>query len=137
MKMFLLTIIISLFSLPAMGQIAVIAHSEVPVDSISKEDLLDYYAGDIREWENEQPIVVFDLKSRLEIREKFFDFLGKSSSRMRSIWLKKLLSGEGDPPDALESEAKVVNVVADTPGSIGFVNLKLINSSVKILMLIE
>jgi ABC-type phosphate transport system substrate-binding protein len=122
---------------PAIGQIAIVAHKSVPVDSISREELLDYYSGEIRLWENKKPITVFDLKPRLDIREKFFEYLGKSSSRMRSIWLKKLLAGEGDPPAALENEIKVINTVSSTPGSIGFVNPKFINNTVKILKLIE
>jgi ABC-type phosphate transport system substrate-binding protein len=137
MKSLIITFFLLVIITPAIGQIAIIAHKNVPVDSISREELLDYYSGEIREWENKKPIIVFDLKPRLDIREKFFEYLGKSSSRMRSIWLKKLLSGEGDPPKALETEAEVVITVSHTPGSIGFVNTKLINSSVKILLLIE
>jgi ABC-type phosphate transport system substrate-binding protein len=137
MKSLIFTLFFFVFTSTALCQIAVIANKNVPVDSVSRGELLDYYSGEIREWTNKKPITVFDLKPRLEIREKFFEYLGKSSSRMRSIWLKKLLSGEGDPPAALENELKVLSTVANTPGSIGFINTKLIDNSVKVLRLIE
>jgi len=137
MRKLFFTLVLCAFFAPAFSQIAVIANKNVPVDSVSKEELLDYYSGEIRQWQNKKPITVFDLKPRLEIREKFFEYLGKSSSRMRSIWLKKFLSGEGDPPAALENELKILSTVASTPGSIGFINTKLINNSVKVLKLIE
>ena len=83
------------------SQVAIIVHPDVPVDSLSKNNLLDLYTGDIREWDNNQPIVTYDLKPKLEVRNEFFRLLGKTSSRMKSIWLKKMLAGEGDPPAAL------------------------------------
>jgi ABC-type phosphate transport system substrate-binding protein len=119
------------------GQVAVIANKTVPVDSVSKTQLLDFYSGDIKEWNNDKPVVVFDLKPRLEIRERFYQYLGKSSSRMRSIWLKKVLSGEGDPPKALESEEVILKIVAKTPGAIGFIDKGKVDSSVKVIAMIK
>ena len=95
---------IILFSRVLSAQVAVIAHKSVPIDQISKKQLLDLYTGDIRQWENRKPVIVFDLKTKGEVKEMFYDFLGKSPSRMKSIWLKKMLSGEGDPPKSLSSE---------------------------------
>ena len=92
---------------------------------------------DIKKWQDDSPVIVFDLKPRLEIREQFYNFIGKSSSRMKSIWLKKMLSGEGDPPQALNSELEILKKVSKTPGSIGYISKDLVNSKVKILAIIE
>ena len=118
------------------SHVAVIAHSKVNADSISKSQLLDYYSGDIREWNNNLSLVVFDLPKQ-EIRNIFLEFIGKSSSRMKSIWLKKMLSGEGDPPKILKNEKDMLETIAKTPGSIGFISSKLVNKTVKVLVLIE
>ncbi|MEE9169692.1 MAG: hypothetical protein V3U73_07985, partial [bacterium] len=88
----------------APAQVSVIAHKSVPLDEIERLQLLDFYTGDIRAWSNGEPVVVFDLKPKGEVKKAFYNFLGKSSSRMKSIWMKKMLSGEGDPPEALVSE---------------------------------
>lgn len=133
----LILIFLSLFLKSGFSQVAIIAHPDVPIDSLSKTRLLDLYTGDIRKWDNNQPVVIFDLKPKLEIRENFFRLLGKTSSRMKSIWLKKMLSGEGDPPAALESEASVLSKIASTPGAIGFVNKNSVNGTVKVLVLKE
>ena len=122
----------------ASAQVAVIAHKDVPADSISKGDLLDYYTGDVQSWDDDLAVVVFDLKARGPVRDAFYDYLGKTSSRMRSIWLKRKLSGEGDPPESFENEAAVLERVASTPGAIGFVQTSSIDSeAVKILVEIE
>ena len=84
------------------GQVAVIANPSVPVDTITNTELLDFYSRDIRLWNNDKPVTIFDLKPKGKIKEIFYAFIGKSTSRMKSIWMKKMLSGEGDPPLALE-----------------------------------
>jgi ABC-type phosphate transport system substrate-binding protein len=119
------------------AQIAVIAHKQVTEDSIDRTRLLDFYTGDIRRWEGGARVVVFDLKEKGETRDVFFEYVGKSSSRMRSIWLKRMLAGEGDPPEALETEADMVTKVAETPGAVGFIHRDRVNDSVKVLVIID
>ena len=121
----------------ALTQVAVIAHKSVPVDTIKKSELMDFYTGDIQKWSDEQFIVVFDLKPKGEVREAFYKFLGKSSSRMKSIWLKKMLSGEGEPPEFMKSEEELLKKVASTPGAIGYVNQAKVSEEVKILLAVN
>ena len=122
----------------ASAQVAVIAHKDVPVDSLSKTDLLDFYTGDVQSWPDDRAVVVFDLKARGPVRDTFYEYLGKTSSRMRSIWLKRKLSGEGNPPESFETEAAVLERVGATPGAIGFVQKANVSGDdVKILVEIE
>lgn len=48
-----------------------------------------------------------------------------------------MLSGEGNPPEALESEDKMLEKVSTTPGSIGFISQTKTNNDVKVLAVIE
>ena len=119
------------------AQVAVIAHKTVPVDSLDNRQLLDYYTGEIQLWQTDEPVVVFDLKNQDKLKESFYEFLGKSISRMKSIWMKRLLSGEGDPPESLKNEEEMLEKIAETPGAIGFVNPSRVDPRVKILALIS
>ena len=121
----------------ATAQVAVIAHSSVPVDTIEKIDLLDFYTGDIRVWQDENPVVVFDLKTKNDVKKSFYRFIGKSTSRMKSIWMKKMLAGESDPPMTMASEAEMLAKVASTPGAIGFISGVLVAENVKTLIIID
>ena len=136
MKTLIAILLIILFK-SGYGQVAIIANPDVPVDSLTKTKLLDLYTGDLTKWKNNQPIIVFDLKPKLEIRNEFFNLLGKTSSRMKSIWLKKMLAGEGDPPRALDSEISILKIIAKTPGAIGFVSKNIVNDTVKQIVLKE
>jgi len=115
------------------AEVVVIAHRESPEQEVSPGRLLDFYTGDIRQWEDGSEVIVFDLKEKGPVREAFFEFIGKSSSRMRTIWLKRMLSGEGDPPEALASEEAMVARVQATPGAIGFVRKAAVTDSVKVI----
>ena len=119
------------------SQVAVIANKSVPVDTIKKSELLDFYTGDIKKWKDEQPVVILDLKPRGDTKKAFYKFLGKSPSRMKSIWLKMMLSGEGDPPLSMRSEDELLKKVASTPGALGFVSQRRATGDVKTLSLIE
>lgn len=137
MKHIIVTILGSILWISfASGQVAVIANKSVPVDEVSSQQLLDFYTGDVKLWENKDPVIVTDLKPEGEVKALFYEYLGKSPSRMKSIWLKKMLSGEGDPPEALKSENEVLQKVSSTPGAIGFVSEASVTDEVKVLVII-
>ena len=119
------------------AQIAVIAHKSVPLDEIRKGQLFDLYSRDINKWPDKEPVIVFDLKPTGEVKKLFYRFLGKSPSRMKSIWLKKMLAGESPPPQALASEEQILEQVAATAGSVGFINASKADARVKVLLLID
>lgn len=101
--------------------VAVVVHVDVPETSLDRADLLDLYLGDVRFWDDGTRVILFDQRRTTEVKESFYDYLGRSISRMKSLWLRRRLAGEGDPPEALASDADVLTQVAETPGAIGFV----------------
>ena len=133
----LLFITILLFIHNTNAQVAVIAYKTAPIRDISSSELLDFYTGDVRYWSNDDPVIVFDLESKGETKKTFYNFLGKSTSRMKSIWMKRMLSGEGDPPEAIQSEEELLQKVAKTKGAVGFISSDKVSEDVKVLAIIE
>ncbi len=133
----LLFIIIIFFIEIANSQVAVIAYKSAPIDEISVSQLVDFYTGDERFWSDEDPVIVFDLEPKGEIKKTFYKYLGKSTSRMKSIWMKRMLSGEGEPPEAIKSEDEMLHRVAITKGSIGFISYTKVSNDVKVLAIID
>ncbi|MEW5875339.1 MAG: hypothetical protein AB1752_09180 [Candidatus Zixiibacteriota bacterium] len=130
-------ILFALYSAPAAAaQVAIIANKSVPVDSVSQSEVLEIYTGELREWKNGSPIVAYDLTAEGTVRDQFYEFIGRKSSRIKSIWMKNLLMGEGSPPESLKTEEDVLGRVAKTPGAIGFVRPEMANDSVKILAVV-
>jgi ABC-type phosphate transport system substrate-binding protein len=117
-------------------QVAIIANRSVPADSLSQREVLDIYSGDVRTWKNGVPVVPFDLSQDGVVRDTFYEYLGKKSSRMKSIWMKNLLMGECQPPRTVDNEIKLLDQVSATPGGIGYLSLQSVNDSVKVLTVI-
>ena len=137
MKIIYSIITILIISSIASAQVAVIANKSIKKDKISKSELLDCYTGDMPKWDDGNKVYVFDLKPKTEIKDIFYKHLGKSPSRMKSIWMKRMLSGDGEPPPALESEEEMLKKVEKTKGSIGFISYDKVNSKIKVLAIIE
>ncbi len=121
----------------AYGQVAVVAHKSVPVKQLSKSELFDIYAGETQLWEGDLPIQVYDLKSQEDTKKMFYRFIGKSISRMKSIWMVNMLSGEGDPPKTVVNEEEMIKLILETPGAIGYLPKALVHDSLNVLLLIE
>ncbi len=137
MKGLLSLITLLLVTAPAFGQVAVVAHASVPADSINKSDLLRMFSGDIEHWEDGSPVVVVDLAEKGAVRDSFYAYLGKTSSRMRSVWLKRKLTGEGELPRSIESQEELIAVISQTVGAIGFVSREFTNGHPEIKVLID
>ena len=135
----LVGILFSIFLLTTegVGAVAVIANKSVPLDKITKDELLEFYTGETRRWSDGETVVVFDLKPKTELKGQFYKLVGKSSSRMKSIWMVNMLSGEGDPPEAMETEEAMLNKVQNTKGAIGFIDQSRVSDAVKVLIIIE
>jgi ABC-type phosphate transport system substrate-binding protein len=119
------------------AEVAVIAHPSVPVEAITRAQLLDLYTGDVKEWDNGEPIILIDLKPKTDVKQTFYDYLGKSASRMKSIWMKNMLTGEGKPPESMGSQQDLLQKVASTPGAIGYVDNNLVTGDVRTLTVIR
>ena len=126
------------YVMTADAQVAIIAHKDVPAESIGRSGLLDFYLFDVLSWpSSELDVVICDLRLKGDVKDEFYEYLGKSSSRVKSIWLKRKLAGEGDPPEFFETEEELLQYVADTPGAIGFVHLSKVSDRVKVLFRIS
>jgi ABC-type phosphate transport system substrate-binding protein len=119
------------------ADVAIIAHPSVQADSLDKRLLNSVYRCEVRSWEDGTKIKVWDLGERGETKETFYDYIGIRPSRMKSLWMKQLLTGEGDPPNEAETQDDMLKKVMNTPGSIGYVDKDLVGSGVKLLMLID
>lgn len=117
-------------------EVAVIANRAVAQDSLSRSQLLDLYTGDIQSWPDGTPVALKDLKARGEVRDGFYAYLGRRPSRMKSIWLRRMLSGEGEPPEALADEGEMLDRVEATPGAIGYVRRDRVTDGVRVLLVI-
>jgi ABC-type phosphate transport system substrate-binding protein len=139
MKRLLLIIlpVLALVAVDAHAQVAVVANPSVKVQPLDARTLLDMYTGAIKNWDGGTPIVLVDQKDRTDIRSAFYRYLGMSASRLKSIWMKNLLAGEGSPPESISTEEELLLRVASTPGALGYASLDKARAADGVIILLE
>ncbi|HUI29935.1 MAG TPA: hypothetical protein VLX91_06930 [Candidatus Acidoferrales bacterium] len=135
-KFFLVALVV-LAAAGAQAQVAVIANKSVPEESIQISKLNDIYSLRQKTWSNGSIIIPVTLKSDNEVSRKFFDAFGMSSMEMKKLWMRAQLTGEGQPPEGMNSTDEILDKVASTPGAIGYVEADKVNAKVKVLLTIE
>lgn len=118
------------------AQVAVIANNDVPVDQADAGTLEDIYLLEQNQWNDGSQIVRFDLNTENDTKTAFFDHLGQEFSDVKKAWLKKKLSGEGQPPEEVSPD-QVVDEVSSTSAAIGYVSADAVTDAVKVIATIE
>lgn len=129
--------LLSLFVNQAHAQVAVIAHKGVSAASVSAATVSDIYSLSTKDWKDGSAVVVFDQRIEGGTRTKFYDFISKSPIELKKIWMRVQLSGEGKAPGVVSSDEEMVQKVASTPGSIGYVAASKVSGEVKVLATIN
>ena len=108
---------------PAFAGSVVIVNSSNSVSEISAKDLKNIYRLKKTNWGGGSAIRPVNLKSGNNVRAEFSQkILGKSPKEMESYYLKRALSGKGQPPKTVETEQDVIKYVSSEKGAIGYVS---------------
>lgn len=118
------------------AQVSVITHKSTAAESLTRNDAVNIYSLDVSELDGKK-IKLFTIQTEGKAREDFFSALGKSSGAIRKIWMQKQLTGNGVAPENVADEDAMLAKVSSTPGSIGYVSTSKVNSSVKVLLVLN
>jgi ABC-type phosphate transport system substrate-binding protein len=117
----------------ALGQVVVIANSNLAAASVSKAELRDVFTGASSSLKGGAQVTPVLLKQG-PVNDDFLDlYVGKSDSAFRASWRSVLFSGQGAMPKTLDSDMAVVEYVAHTTGAIGYIGKTTPHEGVKIL----
>ncbi len=134
LKIFLVCLFI--FSINSWAQVSVIANKDITVDSIDKNKLKELFTLSSIELNSEEVTLLWNPQEKKAIND-FLDYFGMKLKKIKKIWLKAKLTGNGTPPTNVNSDVELIETIADTPGAIGFVISSKVNDNVKILVTID
>ena len=115
--------------------IHVIANNTQDSNSLSIKELRAIFTMRLHEWPNHQPIKVFVLQQDNPVHIQFCkDILNAYPHQLQAGWDRLVYSGTGKAPDVVDSEQQMLELIARTPGAIGYTqevkadgNIKIIN----------
>lgn len=127
-----------LWQTSVLADVAVITHPTTGIGSIDAGTVKSIYLGKLKSWPDGSELTVIDQAAGSDVRIFFLDkVVGKEEIKFDSYWSRKAFSGKGVPPKSLGTDADVKAWIAKNKGSIGFINVSSVDSSVKVLMTVK
>jgi ABC-type phosphate transport system substrate-binding protein len=110
--------------------IAVISNPAAP--SLTKDQVADLFLGKNKSF---KPL---DLPSSSPEKAEFYQKVtGHDLSQVKATWSRLLFTGQGQPPKELPDAAAVKKAVAADPKAVGYIAKSEVDSSVKIVLVLQ
>lgn len=104
----------------AQGDIMIIANKDVPVSTLSKNEIRSIFLGEKVKWSNNQKIIFVILKS--DVHNAFLkEYVGNTASQYRNYWRKMVFTGKSKSPKSFNNMDKLIRYIANTSGAIGYI----------------
>ena len=133
MKSLALTVLLVASPLsPAAAQIAMIVHRDNPVRDLSVATLRRLYLGQTTTFSNGERVALLECTP---LQMTFYrKALGMSPELVHRHWIGLVFQGEdATPPQPMRDADATKRFVAEHPGAIGFVDLRAVDATVRVL----
>ncbi|MBE9503636.1 MAG: hypothetical protein IME96_05625 [Proteobacteria bacterium] len=121
-------------------EIAVVVNKDNPVETLSLEEVKDFYKNNVLTWSDGSRVVMYDLPVKHEVRKVFsVVLLGKEAKEVAREWAnKKITNTAKNPPFTLKSEVLIQHKVSKSVAAIGYVRKsKLSRDKVRVVAVIK
>ncbi len=102
------------------------------VTGLTGDQLKELFLGKKASWEDGGKVILVIAKTG-SAQDSLMTLLGKSTSQFQTGWKKLVFTGKAAMPEQVENDEAVVDLVAKTPGAIGFVDKAKVKDGVKAL----
>lgn len=100
--------------------LVLVAHPEVPVETISSRELRRIYLGKSTRWSGGQAIRPVMLESDAHYSAFVTEALEHSEENFAVYWKRMVFTGKGRPPRTFATADELAFYVRMTPGAIGY-----------------
>jgi len=104
----------------AAQNVVVVVNPEMRISSISVDDLRAIFTGARSRVAGGFHVVPVTLKGGAAHEVFLKNYLGETPDEYRTAWRKAVFTGQGAMPMSFDSEAALLDFVANTPGAIGY-----------------
>jgi len=132
---FTLLLAISAFTARAHADVVVIVSAKSHVTSLTAEQTAKIFLGKKGTYPDNSVAVPIDLPVGSEIRDEFYaKVVHKNSSQLAAYWAKIIFTGDGRPPEILDSSVAIRKAVSSNPNAIGYIDKRSVNRSVRVIL---
>ncbi len=117
------------------NKMVVVVSRANPVQSLSKSQVEDIFLGKSLAFPDGRRAVPVDQAEGSEERGRFYtEVLGRTAAQIRTHWSRLVFTGRGRPPRSVGSREELVQVIANDPQSIGYIERHLIDGSLRVVL---
>ncbi len=133
----LLLVVLFSFVSVVKAEIVIVVNKATKLPGISLEEVGKLYLGQNKSLSNGQRVTVADQAVASEIRKQFYQkVLNMTEKEVGRYWAKRKFTRKFKPPKMISSDLAVKQWVAITPNSLGYIDSKSLDGSVKVLLII-
>jgi ABC-type phosphate transport system substrate-binding protein len=104
------------------------------VTTLNKTQLTDIFLGKTNRFPDGTQALPIDQPEGSEARDAFYaKVAGKSAAQLKAYWSKIIFTGRGQPPREASNGIEIKRRIAENPAAIGYIDDKLVDSSVRVL----
>lgn len=130
-----LLLAMSTFTASAHADVVVIVSAKSPVTSLTAEQTARIFLGKTNSFPDDGDAVPIDQAEGSAIRDEFYSKVAhKNPSQLAAYWAKVIFTGDGRPPEKLESNVAVRKAVAKNPKVIGYIDKSAVDKSVRVIL---
>jgi ABC-type phosphate transport system substrate-binding protein len=119
----------------AHADVVVIVSAKSRITSLTAEQAAKIFLGKTSSFPDDGDAVPIDQAVGSPIRDEFYaKVVHKNSSQLAAYWAKIIFTGDGRPPEILDSDAAVRRVVTKNPNAIGYIDKKSVNKTVRVIL---
>lgn len=116
------------------ADVVVVVATSSPVKTLARNQVADIFLGKTSRFPSGGQATPIDQTEDSPTRDEFYTtFTGKSASQLKAHWSKIIFTGRGQPPQAVSSSAEVKKRVAENPDTIGYIDAREVDGSVRAL----
>ncbi len=124
---------LSLLSINVSADVVIIVNPDSSVESLTKQQITDIFLSKAKSFPDGSLAVPVDLSEDNEAREIFIkSVLNRRQSQIRAYWSDLIFTGKGSPPKKVDFPEDVLDLVANNPNIVGYLDEDEIDDSVKV-----
>lgn len=124
-----------LFANTAFAEVVVIVNPNTAENMVSLEDAANIFLKRKSVLNKGTRINPVDQEEGSAVRDAFYQkVVDKNPSQIKAYWSTMIFTGRGTPPPAAIDSMEVRNIVASTPGTIGYIDAAEVDDSVKVIL---
>lgn len=114
------------------ADLVVIVSARSTATALSGDQVAAIFLGQSAELPDGALVTAIDQPVGTAARDQFYvKVASKSPALLKAYWSKLLFTGRGQPPREVSGNAAVKKMVADTPGTIGYIERSALDASVR------